>query len=69
MGAAPPPQGSELVGEVGEATPHGSVEAVPHGPEAEGPESVRGGEGRAELTVALAGAPQGSTALSSIRAL
>lgn len=68
VGGAPPPQGSELVGDVGDATPHGSVGAVPHGPEDEGPETVSGGEGPAELTVAAAGAPQGSTALSSIKA-
>lgn len=69
-GGAPPPQGSELVGDVGEATPQGSVEAVPHGPEAAGAGTVGGGEGPAEPTVAAAaGPPQGSTALSSIRAL
>lgn len=75
VGGAPPPQGSELVGDVGDATPHGSVGAAPHGPEAAaaGAETVGGGEGPAEPTVAAAaaaaGAPQGSTALSSIRAL
>lgn len=69
MGGAPPPQGSELVGDVGDATPHGSVEAVPHGPEAAGAGTVGGGEGPAEPTVAAAaGPPQGSTALNSIRA-
>lgn len=70
VGGAPPPQGSELVGDVGDATPHGSVGAVPHGPEAAGAETVGGGEGPAEPTVAVgaaAGAPQGSTALNSIR--
>ena len=69
MGGAPPPQGSELVGDVGDATPHGSEGAVPHGPEAAGAATVGGGEGPAELTVAAAGAPHGSTAFSSIRAL
>lgn len=68
VGGAPPPQGSELVGDVGDATPQGSVGAVPHGPEDERPETVSGGEGPAELTVVAAEAPQGSTALSSIRA-
>lgn len=77
VGGAPPPQGSELVGEVGDATPQGSVggaaAAAPQGPEAAGTETVGGGEGPAEPTVAVgaaaAGAPQGSTALSSIREL
>lgn len=75
VGGAPPPQGSELVGDVGEATPHGSVAAaavavLPHGPEAAGGGTVGGGEGPADPTVEVAaGAPQGSTALSSIRAL
>lgn len=68
-GGAPPPQGSELVGDVGDATPHGSVVAVPHGPEAAEAETVGRGEGPAELTTGAAGVPQGSTALSSIRAL
>lgn len=69
-GGAPPPQGSELVGDVGDATPHGSVGAVPHGPDTAGAETVGEGEGPAELTVAAtAGVPHGSTALSSIKAL
>lgn len=69
-GGAPPPHGSEPVGEVGDATPHGSVRAVPHGPDTVGAETVFGGEGPAEPTVAdAAGVPHGSTALSSIRAL
>lgn len=71
MGGAPPPQGSAIVGDVGDATPHGSVEAVPHAPEAAGAGTVGGGEGPAEPTVAAAaaaGPPQGSTALSSISA-
>lgn len=68
-GGAPPPQGSELVGDVGDATPHGSAGAGPHGPEVVGAGSVLGGDGPAELlAVAAAGAPQGSAALSSIRA-
>lgn len=66
-GGASPPQGSELVGDVGDATPHGSVEVAAHGPEA-GTETVGGGEGPAEPAVAALGAPQGSTAPSSIRA-
>lgn len=69
VGGAPPPQGSELVGDVGDATPHGSAGAAPHGSEDAGPGTVSGGEGPAELTVTVAGAPQGSAALSSIRAL
>lgn len=75
VGGAPPPHGSELVGDVGDATPHGSAGAAPHGPEAAGAGTVGGGEGPADPTVAVAaaapaaGAPQGSTALSSIRAL
>lgn len=69
-GGAPPPQGSELVGDVGDATPHGSVGAVPQGPDTAGAETVGGGEGPAEPTVgATAGPPHGSTAFSSIRAL
>ena len=68
VGGAPPPHGSELVGDVGDDTPHGSVGAVPHGPEAAGTETVGGGEGPAEPAVGAAGAPQGSTAFSSIRA-
>lgn len=68
VGGAPPPQGSEVVGDVGDATPHGSVGAGPHGPDATGAGTV-GGDGPAEPTVAAAGAPQGSTPLSSIRAL
>lgn len=68
-GGAPPPQGSELVGDVGDTTPHGSVGAVPHGPDTAGAETVGGGDGPAEPTVAAtAGAPHGSTALSSIKA-
>lgn len=72
VGGAPPPHGSELVGDVGDATPHGSGGAAPHGPEAAGAGTVGGGEGPAEPTVATVAAgvaPQGSTALSSIRAL
>lgn len=69
MGWGPPPQGSELVGDVGDVTPHGSVGAGAHGLEAAEPGTVGGGDGPAEATVAVAGAPQGSTALSSIRAL
>lgn len=68
VGGAPPPQGSVLVGDVGDATPHGSEEVVPQGPEP-GAGTVGGGEGPAESGAAVpAGAPQGSTALSSIRA-
>lgn len=67
-GGAPPPQGSVLLGDVGDATPHGSVEAVPQGPDPPGADTMGGGEGPAEPTVAAeAGAPQGSTALSSIK--
>lgn len=67
---APPPQGSELVGEVGDATPHGSAAGVPHGLDAVGGQTVGGGDGPADPTVAAAGgAPQGSTAPSSINAL
>lgn len=69
VGGAPPLQGSEVVGDVGDATPHGSVGAGPHGPDAAGAGTVGGGDGPAEPTVAAAGAPQGSTAPSSIRAL
>lgn len=68
VGGAPPPQGSEFVGEVGDATPHGSVEAAPQGPEAAGPGTVGGDEGPAEPTVVAAEAPQGSTVPSSIKA-
>ena len=69
MGGAPPPQGSAQGGEEGEAAPQGS--GGPQGPEAEGAATVGGGEGPAEPTGAAAapGAPQGSTALSSISAL
>lgn len=70
-GGAPPPQGSVLVGDVGDATPHGSVEAVPHGTDSPGADTMGGGEGPADpmvAAVAVAGAPHGSTALSSIRA-
>lgn len=76
VGGAPPPQGSELVGDVGDAMPHGSVGAAPHGPDGAGAATAGGGEGPAEPTVAVAaaaaaaaGAPQGSTALSSMREL
>lgn len=78
-GGAPPPQGSVFVGEVGDATPHGSAAgagataaAAPHGPDTSGMAvgTVGGGEGPAEPALAAtAGAPQGSAALSSIRAL
>lgn len=79
-GAAPPPHGSELVGEVGDATPHGSAAgagpgatppAVPHGPDTScrAAGTVGGGEGPAEPPLAATvGPPQGSAALSSIRA-
>lgn len=68
MGGAPPPQGSELVGDVGDVTPHGSAGAAPQGPEAAGAGIEGGGEGPAELKGAAApAAPQGSLALSSIR--
>lgn len=72
-GGGPPAQGSEVVGEAGEATPQGSAADVPHGPEgAMGREG--GGEGPAEPAAgtgaaAAGGGPQGSTALSSMRAL
>lgn len=68
VGGAPPPQGSAVEGDVGDATPHGSVGPGPHGPDAAGAGTVGGGDGPAEPTVAAAGAPQGSTALSSISA-
>lgn len=78
-GGAPPPHGSVLVGEVGDATPHGSAAGagatpvvVPHGPDTSGMAAgiVGGGEGPAEPALAATvGAPQGSAALSSIRAL
>lgn len=73
VGGAPPPHGSELVGDVGDANPHGSEGAAPQGPEAAGAGPVGGGEGPAEPTgaaaaAAAAGTPQGSAALSSIRA-
>lgn len=68
-GGAPPPQGSVLVGDVGDATPHGSVEAVPHGTDSPGADTMGGGEGPADpMLAAVAGAPHGSTALSSIKA-
>lgn len=69
-GGAPPPQGSVLVGDVGDATPHGSVEAVPHGTDSPGADTMGGGEGPPDpmAVAAVAGAPHGSTALSSIRA-
>ena len=71
-GGGPSPHGSELVGDVGDATPHGSAAAAPHAPEAARAGTVGGGEGPAEPTVATAAAapaaPQGSTAPSSIRA-
>lgn len=69
-GGAPPPHGSELVGDAGDATPHGSAGAAPHGPDAAGAATVGGGEGPADpAPAATAGVPHGSTALSSIRAL
>lgn len=68
-GGAPPPQGSVLVGDVGDATPHGSVEAAPHGTDIPGADTMGGGEGPADpMVAAVAGAPHGSTALSSIKA-
>jgi len=69
-GGAPPPQGSEFVGDVGDAIPHGSVGSVPHGPDAARERALGGGEGPAEQTAAApaaAVAPQGSAAPSSIR--
>lgn len=68
-GGAPPPHGSVLVGDVGDATPHGSVAAVPHGTDKPGADTMGGGEGPADpIVAAVAGAPHGSTALSSIKA-
>lgn len=68
-GAPPPPQGSVLSGDVGDATPHGSEEAVPHGPDIPEADIMGGGEGPAEpIVAAVAGAPHGSTVLSSIKA-
>lgn len=58
-----------LVGDVGDATPHGSVEDVPHGTDNVGADTMGGGEGPADpIVAAVAGAPHGSTALSSIKA-
>lgn len=69
-GGAPPPHGSELVGDVGDATPHGSEGAAAHGPDTAGAAAVGGGEGPADPALAAtAGVPHGSTALSSIKAL
>ncbi|TNN81100.1 hypothetical protein EYF80_008756 [Liparis tanakae] len=68
-GGAPPPQGSEFVGDVGDAIPQGSVGSAPHGPDAARERALGGGDGPAEQAApAPAVAPQGSAAPSSIRA-